>query len=62
MSCELTIKVKDSFRTMTRKAIIVQAIQASLGDPTVEALVDEAVKQFGETVTKISVSIKLLDT
>ena len=53
-----TVKVSDSESTLRKKAIIPEGISVSHDDPTLRALVEEAIKEFGKPVEEVQIAFK----
>lgn len=61
MACEITVKVKDSLKSMTKKSRVYSPVTADYTDPEVDKLVADATKNFGGEPTKVTVTIKIIE-
>lgn len=62
MACEVTIKIKDRFKTMTKKTRVYDNIRACFSDDKIDELVAEATKNFGtQDGIKTTVNIQLIE-
>lgn len=63
MSCEVTIKMKDKDKSMTKKTKVYDSITADFEDSKIDELVDKAAKEFGgdPLTRKVTVTIKLIE-
>lgn len=63
MACEVTVKIKDADKTMTRKTKVYDSIAADYTDEKIDELVGKAQKEFGgdRMNMKVTVTIKLIE-
>lgn len=60
MACEITVKLKDSLKSITKKTTVYEPITADVTDPKIDALIADAEKNFGGEYTKCQVTIKII--
>ena len=62
MACEIIIKIKDKFKSMTKKTMVYSTVECCYTDKNIDRLVTEATKNFGsQDGIKTSVTIKLFE-
>lgn len=61
MPCEITVKLKDRAKTLTKKKKVLEDVKADMNDPAINELLCEATKNFGSNPGNMSVTIKLLE-
>lgn len=61
MACEITVKLKDEVKTLTKKKTVWGKVEADLNDPSIDELLSEATKNFGGNPSKMCVTIKILE-
>jgi len=61
MPCEITVKLKDEAKTLTKKKTCWGDVKADMSDPAIDELLCEATKNFGSNPSKMSVTIKILE-
>ncbi len=59
MLSELSITVKNEEKRQTTKHLIYESYEVDPLDPVIKPLMDQAVKEFGDTPDKISVKITM---
>lgn len=57
MPSEISVTVKNDEKRLTKKALIYEPYAVHEEDPTIKALMDEAVKEFNDEVDKVTVKI-----
>ena len=60
MAVEITVKLKDSLKSMTKKSTVYEPVMADYTDPRIDALIADAEKNFGGEPTKCVVTIKII--
>lgn len=62
MASEVTIKIKDRFKTMTKKTMVYESMRTQLSDDKIYSLIEEAIKNFGtQEGIKTVVTIRLIE-
>lgn len=61
MGCEITVRMKDSFKTATFKQIADSSVRACYTDDTIDEMLDRCTKEFGSNPTKTTVTIKVME-
>jgi len=61
MACEVTIKLSNDAKSLTKKALVYETITASFDDLKVIELVQKASSEFSDVAEKIKVSLKLIE-
>lgn len=62
MACEITVKLKNSRKTLTRVSPIIQRyVSTDPQDLTIKIFVDDVINEFDDIVEKKSVIIKLIE-
>ena len=59
MCCELKITVANDEKKLSFKHLLYEPIQASTDDPTIKALINDAVKEFNDTPETVKIKIAL---
>lgn len=62
MSCEITVKMKDSEKSVTEKMRVYRDVLACVEDEDVDSLVEKVRKKFGDSTfaIKTTITIKIL--
>lgn len=61
MGCEITIKMKDAFKTMTFKILENSSVRCDVTDPVLDEILDSCTKEFGSQPTKTTINIKVFE-
>lgn len=61
MPCEVTIKLSNDVKSLTRKYIAHEKITASFDDSKIKYCLDNTKDEFNDIAEKIKVSLKLIE-
>lgn len=61
MACEVTIKLSNDAKSLTKKSIISEEITASYNDLKIIDLVQKANAEFKDVAEKVKVTLKLIE-
>ena len=61
MPNEITIKISNDLKSLVKKAMVYEDIQASASEPRIASLVEAAKSEFNDDINKVAISIKLVE-